>query len=315
MTNPTTDQIVERAMADSSVYKAMVKKEDYFWGTLFSDEARNGRLKDAQRAAEELGMNRDMISLGDFVSKNDIRLKKGLVVGCGNGRVERDFLKKNVCESFHGFDIAVDAIEEAKKLARQENLPLTYEVADFNFIKLPENEYDLVCTQTALHHVLYLEHLIEQLWLTIKPGGILWFEDFIGETQFQWTDQRLEIVNSIVECLPQELTFDNVNQRQMPKLASPVPGTLGSPFESIRSSEQIPLLEKWFFVEHKYEWASIIHHVTPPGVLESYLKNEDTKALFELLLFVDQLLLKHDVLPPVRAQIIFRPKPRDQVSM
>lgn len=50
---------------------------------------------------------------------------------------------------------------KAREIAARENLPLTYEVADLNFIELPPKAFDLVVAQTSLHHVLFLEKVAE----------------------------------------------------------------------------------------------------------------------------------------------------------
>jgi len=315
MTAKTKEQIIEDAMNDKSIYQEMAKKEGAFWGALLGDPVRNERVVQAQTAAIELKKNRYLISLIGYVREHGLKLENGLLLGCGNGRAERAYLAQGVCETFHSIDISEEAVNEGRRIAAEQNLPITYEVADLNFIEFPAEKYDFICALTSLHHVLHLEHLIENTWKTLKPGGIFWVHDFIGETQFQWSDDRIEITNTIVELLPEKNTYDKVNKRKMPKLTRPVPGTLGSPFESIRSGDIAPILLKWFNVEKEYKWGSILHHVTPPGVLESYLENEDTKAMHELLLYFDGLLIKHNVLPPTGVQYVLTAKPRDQVDI
>ena len=80
-----------------------------------------------------------------------------------SGRAERGYLKNGICKSFHGIDIAPDAVAEAARLAKEEGLDCTYETQDLNFLVLPENAFDLVVAQTSLHHCLHLEHVIEQI--------------------------------------------------------------------------------------------------------------------------------------------------------
>jgi hypothetical protein len=41
-------------------------------------------------------------------------------------------------------------LSKAISLEKGQNLPLTYEVADLNFVQLPEETFDLVVAQTAL---------------------------------------------------------------------------------------------------------------------------------------------------------------------
>jgi hypothetical protein len=38
-----------------------------------------------------------------------------------------------------------------------------------------------------------------------KKDGYLWIHDFVGETQFQYDDKRLAIMNQILAVLPEKL--------------------------------------------------------------------------------------------------------------
>jgi ubiquinone/menaquinone biosynthesis C-methylase UbiE len=84
-----------------------------------------------------------------------LKLGHGLTLGCGAGRRERELACWGVCRSFHGIDISKKALASAREIAKEQNLPLTYEVADLNFLELPEKTFDLVLAQTALHPVLF----------------------------------------------------------------------------------------------------------------------------------------------------------------
>ena len=78
---------------------------------------------------------------------------------------------------------------KARQIAEEQSLPLTYEVADLNFVKLPEKAFDLVVAQTCLYHILFLEHVADQIWRSLENDGYLWIHDFVGETQFQYDDK------------------------------------------------------------------------------------------------------------------------------
>jgi 2-polyprenyl-3-methyl-5-hydroxy-6-metoxy-1,4-benzoquinol methylase len=98
---------------------------------------------------------------------------KVLSLGCGFGVIERVLRRSDYCQLIHGVDVAEGAIEGARKAAHDEGLDgLTYEVADLNTAKLPKETYDAVYVHAALHHVFQLEHLLDQIKQTLKPGGL-----------------------------------------------------------------------------------------------------------------------------------------------
>ncbi len=72
---------------------------------------------------------------------------------------------------FPWHDISEKAVVDSQETAKRDGLSLTYEIGDLNFIELPEKAFDLVVAQTSLHHVLFLEHIVEQVWGTLKDQG------------------------------------------------------------------------------------------------------------------------------------------------
>jgi hypothetical protein len=172
----------------------------------------------------------------------------------------------------------------------------------------------LVVAQTCLHHILFLEHVAEQIWRSLKSDGYLWIHDFIGETQSQYEPKRLAIINEILAILPEKFRRNTMNNRVTTEITRPEPGTLASPFESIRSSEIIPIFERWFTIEWKREFSALLHLVAPPGTRAAYIENDDTKALFEILLLLDHLCIEEKIVGPTGGQYLMRPRSVEDVQ-
>jgi SAM-dependent methyltransferase len=238
--------------------------------------------------------------------ERNLRFRSGLSLSCGNGRAEREFIRLGICERFHGIDISSDAIEEARQNAR--GLDLTYETADLNRLVLQPGAYDLVLTQNCLHHVLELEHLAEQIWHSLKPDGCLWIHDYIGESQFQFSEQRLEIANRILAILPERYRRDRVRNRVLRTIARPNPGALASPFQAVRSSEILPVFGRWFDIDYRHEEGAFMGRLCPRGMRANYTETEDGPVIFELLMLIEGLLVEHGVLSPHTGQYLMRRK-------
>jgi len=307
-------EIVRRAMADRSVYDAMAARENEVWGKILPDRERSEAAIADTKAGAELRVARHFSSLSAVASKRELRFEQGLTLGCGAGRCERELLRSGVCRTFHGIDISENAVATAREIAKEQNLPLTYETADLNFVRLPVQRFDLVVAQTCLHHVLFLEHVAEQVWHSLKSEGYLWIHDFIGETQFQYDPKRLAIINNILAVLPEKFRQNKITGNVTNEIKRPDPGDLGSPFESIRSSEILPVFQRWFTVEWKLEFDAFLRLVVPQGTRAVYLENEDTKALFEILMLLDDLCIKERIVQPSGGQYLMRPRPLDQIQ-
>lgn len=307
-------EIIRRTMSDRSVYDAMALRENEVWGKILPERESSETAIEDSKAEAMLGFDRNYSSLSQLASEKGLTFDYGLTLGCGAGRCERDLISRGVCRSFHGIDISEHAVAKARETAKEQSLPLTYDVADLNFVKLPEKTFDLVVAQTCLHHILFLEHVADQIWRSLKNDGYLWIHDFIGETQFQYDDKRLAIINQILAVLPEKLRKNTITGRTIAEIKRPEPGRLGSPFESIRSAEIIPVFQRWFTIEWKLEFDAFLRLVVPPGTRMAYLENEDARAVFELLILLDQLCIKERIVSPSGGQYLMRPRPLEDIQ-
>jgi SAM-dependent methyltransferase/LPS sulfotransferase NodH len=306
-------EIIKRAMADRSVYDAMAACENEIWGKMLPDRDRSEAAIEATKASATLGICRNQSSLFRVANEKKLKFEHGLSLGCGTGRRERELISSGVCRSFHGIDISEKAIAAARQIAKEQDFPLTYEVADLNFLKLPEKTFDLVVAQTSLHHVLFLERVAEQVWRSLKSDGYFWIHDFIGETQGQHDPKRLSIMNRILAILPEKFRRNKITGRLIADIKRPEPGRLASPFEAIRSGEIVPVLQQWFTIEWKMEFDAFLHFVVSPGTRSAYLENQDTKALFEILMLLDDLCIEEKIVQPVGGQFLMRPRPVHEI--
>jgi SAM-dependent methyltransferase len=301
-------EIIRQAMADRKVYDAMAAREGEVWGKILPAlEDSEAKLHD-MAATEKLNANRHQSYLIGVAREKNLMFERGVILGCGAGRLERALMREGICRSLHGIDISEEAIASARDIAKKEKLPLTYEVADLNFVELPDKAFDLVAAQTSLHHVLFLERVAEQVWRSLKSDGYFWIHDFIGETQWQYDPKRLLITNQILAILPEKFRKNKINDCLTTEIQRPEPGTLTSPFESIRSGEIILAFEHWFTIEWKLEFSAFLHLVAPPGTRAAYVENDDTRALFEILLLLDHLCIQEKIVKPAGGQYLMRPK-------
>lgn len=305
----TAEQIVEEAMRDRSVYNKMAARESEVWGKILPALQVSQAVAEEVAASQELRVGRFSSSLTAQANERGIVFERGVSLGCGAGRLERALVTAGTCKSFHGIDISEGAVADARRAAAEASLPITYEAADLNFVELEPHAYDLVVAQTSLHHVLFLERVAFQAWRALKPNGLMWIHDFVGETQGQYQPKRLQIINELLAILPEKHRRNINNGRTVSKIETPKPGTLGSPFEKIRSGDIVPIFTTLFDIEWKAEFTAFLDLVAPPGTRSSYAQNEDTRTAMELLLYMDQLCLREGLIKPVAGQYLLRPKP------
>lgn len=305
----TAQDIIEEAMRDRAIYDKMAARESEVWGKILPALQVSTAAAEEAAASQQLQVGRFSSSLSAQAKERQIVFERGVSLSCGAGRLERSLVTVGTCKSFHGIDISEGAVADARRAAAEASLPITYQAADLNFVELEPQAYDLVVAQTSLHHVLFLERVAFQAWRALKPGGLMWIHDFVGETQGQYQPKRLQIINELLALLPEKHRRNINNGRTVSEIKTPKPGTLGSPFEKIRSSDIVPVFTTMFDIEWKAEFTAFLDLVAPPGTRSSYAQNEDTRTLMELLLYMDQLCLREGLIQPVAGQYLLRPKP------
>jgi 2-polyprenyl-3-methyl-5-hydroxy-6-metoxy-1,4-benzoquinol methylase len=111
------------------MYDAMAAAENEVWGKILPDRDQSDLAVEDTKAGYMLGISRDRSSLSRVANEKGLTFEQGLTLGCGVGRCERDLISRGVGRSFHGIDISERAIAKAREIAKEQNLPLTYEVA------------------------------------------------------------------------------------------------------------------------------------------------------------------------------------------
>lgn len=162
---------------------------------------------------------------------NGRRLPRALSIGCGTGALERDLIRRGICDRVDAFDGSTVSLAKAKSDAVAEGYgdAIHYFAADFNEPVLPRGTYDAVFFHHSLHHVAKLEKLLRAVLLALKPDGLLYLDEYIGPSRTWWTDERFRHARAVFEKLvPPDLRF-------VPQL--PLPIVYEDPSEAVRSGE------------------------------------------------------------------------------
>lgn len=161
-----------------------------------------------------------------------------LSVGCGRADKERWFAERLPDRRFLAVDIADEIVEIARRAnadAGVENLDV--QVGDFNDLELEDDAFELALGLGAIHHVEHLERFWDRVSRTLRPGGVLVAQEFVGPNRLQWTDAQIEhgdrVLRDIVpaEHKPHHQTIVRPSVDDM---------IAADPSEAIRSAEIIP---------------------------------------------------------------------------
>jgi 2-polyprenyl-3-methyl-5-hydroxy-6-metoxy-1,4-benzoquinol methylase len=231
-----------------------------------------------------------------------------LSLGCGFGVIERLLRRRGYCQLIHGVDVAEGAIESARKTAEAEGLQgLTYEVADLNTAEFGPETYDVVYAHAALHHVFHLEHLLDQIKRTLKPGGLLVIYEYIGPSQMQFPQRDLLLADTFLKVIPEgyrKLRRQNGIKSTAARLSLDEMNR-SDPSEGIRANEIVPLVASRFEVRHfRYIGGTLLLLVF--NEIAGNFKEDDAEImpLVKALIALDNFLIDNSVLPSYHVYMV-----------
>jgi SAM-dependent methyltransferase len=179
--------------------------------------------------------------------KSDLRM---LALGCGIGSHERRFAQFPAIGQVDAWDLSPGLIDAAARMAAAEGITnIDFSVKDVNRVELQENAYDLVLFHMSLHHFYKLEELLgNHLPYTLKAGGLLVINEYVGPNRHQWSRKQLEVVNKMLKKLP--LRFRRRFRSSLYKTRMSGPGwlrmCLSDPSEAAESEKIRPLLARYY---------------------------------------------------------------------
>jgi SAM-dependent methyltransferase len=115
--------------------------------------------------------------------------------------LERGLVHQGFARSIIGYDVASGAIEEARRIAKAEEL--SHEVRDLEREGLSEVDLDIVFAQSGLHHLARLEECFDSVHAALRRGGVFHVHEYVGPDRFQWTDRQLAEINPFLDQLPE----------------------------------------------------------------------------------------------------------------
>src|SRR5262249_3824253 len=213
-------------------------------------------------------------------------LSLGLSVGCGAGLLERDAVGKGICRAIEGIDFSKEAISQARRGADEAGLShaIAYRQEDVNALNLPPGRYDIAFFHGSLHPVRSVERVLSEVRQSLKPGGLLYLDEYVGPSRTEWTDAEWSFARSAFDALPAEV-------KNRPELAIPLP--LDDPLESIRSSAIAPQVSRLFRVLSDRPYGGNILWFVFPCLDMERLRRDTTGLLTRLIALEDHLLEKN----------------------
>jgi ubiquinone/menaquinone biosynthesis C-methylase UbiE len=292
------------SLDDQDEYEQKIKRENIKWGqhlkVEFSGEW-NAWLDHPLIAAHYLERSLlDDFRWEEWVNKYlNGPAEKSFDLGCGAAARSLAVWKSGSSKFIAGIDVSEDRVAEGERYRQVMSASGHFSVADVNKVMLPENTYDLVFSAHSFHHFLKLEHVMEQVSHALTERGLFILEEFVGPTQFQWTDLQMKYTKEILGSLPEFFrTFRDGRVKVAEGRPTPEQVVAVSPFESIRSAEIWPLFQKYFEVVAVRNLGGTIQHLLYNGIVHNFdPKSEEAVRYVQKIYTYEDSLIDSGKLP------------------
>lgn len=230
------------------------------------------------------------------------RVDLALSLGCGYGALERHALQVDIAERFEAFDLAPEAIEVARREAEGAGFGdrVSYGVSDLNVIELEPQRYDAVFVAQALHHIEALEHVLDEIRRSLKNGGLFVVNEYVGPVRFQFPDERLPLMNSLLLALPESHRRNLRTGKIKKEVVRPDEEGVRTvdPSESIRSDEILGAIEERFEIVYRADFGGTLLQFVLADIAGNFdPADERDVALIDLVSLYELTLIEQDVLP------------------
>ena len=224
---------------------------------------------------------------------------QSLDLGCGSGQNSLRVFEAQATASLQGIDVSEARVAEAEAMRVQLGIPGQFWVADVNTAQLPTATYDLIFSCHSFHHFLDLENVMEQVHQALTPNGLFVLEEYVGPTQFQWTDEQMAVVKSLTGLLPERYRkFRWGATKHMEGRPSPKDVVAASPFESIRSADIYPLFKQYFDLVLARPMGGTIQHLLYNGIIHRFEEaDEEANRYLRGIYNIEDQLIESGLLP------------------
>jgi SAM-dependent methyltransferase len=201
--------------------------------------------------------------------------ERSMELGCGSASLSLELFSLGATREVEGVDASPERIQEAENRRAASRVPGRFAVGDVNNLSLEPERYDLIVSSHSFHHFLELERVVDQVLRALTPRGLFILEEFVGPTQFQWTDAQIDVTRSLMALIPESfrmLRWGAVKPYEGRPTVEDV--VAASPFESIRSAEIVPLFERSFRILHRRNLGGTIQHLLHNGIIHNFPPGE-----------------------------------------
>jgi len=290
----------------NSIFNQKLRKKSFQY---YSDQYWNDLPQIQNYINQSTTDNPDVTWIEDILTrfKECLPFENVLIVGCGNGWLERQLYDLGIGKSFDAFDISDSHLKLAKKLV--ENRSINYFKDDINNLKnLKLKNYDAIFNVGVLHHVFRLSKTTWELNKTLKKNGLMFNFEYVGPSYNQYSNEHVKIIKQINNSLPSR--FKTIIPVR-PKLIN---FQNGDPSEAVNSDLLLSTISRFFDTVYERKINGGIAYPILWNNTDEFKKIDlDAQKITDFLITKDKEFTREGKIPSLFLYSVVMPKPRSMI--
>lgn len=201
-----------------------------------------------------------------------------LSLGCGLGDKEREWASSGAFLRLEAWDRSRPRIAAARAMARSEHVDaiLEFKVADAFRDPMSRNAYDLVLFEQSLHHFAPVRTILDRVYQALRPGGLLFVNEFVGPPRFQWTKNQRRATDLLLRELPERYrklwgVRGTKNRACRP---SKLLMLINDPSEAVDSASILPAIRERFDVLEEHPYGGAVLQLLFESIAHNFLEDD-----------------------------------------
>jgi SAM-dependent methyltransferase len=223
--------------------------------------------------------------------------RRVLVLGCGEGRIERELVRQGIAREVIAFDLSAKVLDEARARA-PEGSPIRYVQADMNALPVgtapfEAASFDAAFGVSSIHHCAELDALFGALRRLLVPGGWLFADEYVGPDRFQFSASHMRHAERLAGLLPPERMTTRTGAVRRGFRAPTVAEVVAlDASEAVHSSGIAAALARHFRIERWRPYGGALLHVLLADVAQNFEDEEGRAWLAAVMRAEDDLQRK-----------------------
>jgi SAM-dependent methyltransferase len=186
---------------------------------------------------------------------------------------------------------------------------LDFKVADAFRDPIPANAYDLVLFEQSLHHFAPVRTILERVHDALRPGGLLFVNEFVGPPRFQWTKGQRRASDELLRQLPARYrrlwgTHGTKNRSCRP---SKLLMLISDPSEAADSASILPAIRERFDVLEEHPYGGAVLQLLFESIAHNFLKDDaETHDWLQRCFAAEDALMERGDIPSDFAVVVAR---------